>query len=167
MSDNNNENEALLLVDDNPTNLQVLYQTLETTGCKLLVAKNGETALAISATSGDGMEQLRDFLKRDVGFAGSSAGDFSARRRHLQAMECARDHVERGVTQLEASQALLGTRQDVAQLCIEQQRRVARRQRARDEGGDLLSRDGRAIVCACNSWHLRPTKAFLRSEERK
>ena len=48
MSDDNNENEALLLVDDNPTNLQVLYQTLETTGCKLLVAKNGETALAIA-----------------------------------------------------------------------------------------------------------------------
>ena len=46
MSDDNNENEALLLVDDNPTNLQVLYQTLETTGCKLLVAKNGETALS-------------------------------------------------------------------------------------------------------------------------
>ncbi|MEJ2222627.1 MAG: SpoIIE family protein phosphatase [Desulfobacterales bacterium] len=48
MSVNKNENEALLLVDDNPTNLQVLYQTLETTGCKLLVAKNGEAALAIA-----------------------------------------------------------------------------------------------------------------------
>jgi sigma-B regulation protein RsbU (phosphoserine phosphatase) len=48
MSGNKNENEALLLVDDNPTNLQVLYQTLETTGCKLLVAKNGEAALAIA-----------------------------------------------------------------------------------------------------------------------
>ena len=48
MSDNRHENEALLLVDDNPTNLQVLYQTLETTGCKLLVAKNGETALSIA-----------------------------------------------------------------------------------------------------------------------
>jgi len=48
MSDNRRENEALLLVDDNPTNLQVLYQTLETTGCKLLVAKNGETALSIA-----------------------------------------------------------------------------------------------------------------------
>ncbi len=48
MPDNRLENEALLLVDDNPTNLQVLYQTLETTGCKLLVAKNGETALSIA-----------------------------------------------------------------------------------------------------------------------
>jgi len=41
-------NESLLLVDDNPTNLQVLYQTLESTGCKLLVAKNGEAALSIA-----------------------------------------------------------------------------------------------------------------------
>jgi phosphoserine phosphatase RsbU/P len=48
MSDHQKENESLLLVDDNPTNLQVLYQTLETTGCKLLVAKNGETALSIA-----------------------------------------------------------------------------------------------------------------------
>jgi len=48
MPDSHRENEALLLVDDNPTNLQVLYQTLEATGCKLLVAKNGETALSIA-----------------------------------------------------------------------------------------------------------------------
>ena len=48
MSDHPKEIESLLLVDDNPTNLQVLYQTLETTGCKLLVAKNGETALSIA-----------------------------------------------------------------------------------------------------------------------
>jgi sigma-B regulation protein RsbU (phosphoserine phosphatase) len=48
MPDDHRENEALLLVDDEPTNLQVLYQTLENTGCKLLVAKNGETALSIA-----------------------------------------------------------------------------------------------------------------------
>ncbi len=48
MPDNSRANESLLLVDDNSTNLQVLYQTLETTGCKLLVAKNGETALSIA-----------------------------------------------------------------------------------------------------------------------
>jgi DNA-binding response OmpR family regulator len=39
--------ETLLLVDDNPTNLQVLYQTLEGHGYKLLLAKNGEDALNI------------------------------------------------------------------------------------------------------------------------
>ncbi len=38
----------VLLVDDNPTNLQVLYQTLEELGHKLLVAKTGEDALKIA-----------------------------------------------------------------------------------------------------------------------
>ncbi len=42
------EQETLLLVDDNPTNLQVLYQTLEGRGYKLLLAKNGEDALNIA-----------------------------------------------------------------------------------------------------------------------
>ena len=40
--------ETLLLVDDNPTNLQVLYQTLEGYGYKLLLAKSGEDALNIA-----------------------------------------------------------------------------------------------------------------------
>lgn len=42
------ENEKILLVDDNPTNLQVLFQTLEGRGYNLLVAKNGEMALSIT-----------------------------------------------------------------------------------------------------------------------
>jgi CheY-like chemotaxis protein len=40
--------ESILLVDDNPTNLQVLFQTLDGVGCKLLVAKSGEIALSIA-----------------------------------------------------------------------------------------------------------------------
>ena len=43
----NNHQETLLLVDDNPVNLQVLYQTLEGHDYKLLLAKNGEDALTI------------------------------------------------------------------------------------------------------------------------
>ncbi len=41
-------NEAILLVDDDPTNLQMLVSTLEQLGHRLLVAKNGPTALAIA-----------------------------------------------------------------------------------------------------------------------
>ncbi|MDX9787545.1 MAG: SpoIIE family protein phosphatase [Desulfobacterales bacterium] len=40
--------ESILLVDDQPANLQVLIHTLERLGCKLLVAKNGKAALAIA-----------------------------------------------------------------------------------------------------------------------
>ncbi len=37
------------MVDDNPTNLQVLYQTLDGRGYRLLIAKSGEQALTVSA----------------------------------------------------------------------------------------------------------------------
>ncbi len=40
--------ERVLLVDDNPTNLQVLFQTLDGRGYKLLIAKSGENALRIA-----------------------------------------------------------------------------------------------------------------------
>ena len=45
---NQKEPERILLVDDNPTNLQVLFQTLEGRGYNLLIAKDGETALTIA-----------------------------------------------------------------------------------------------------------------------
>jgi len=40
--------ESILMVDDNPTNLQVLFQTLEGMECRMLVAKDGQTALTIA-----------------------------------------------------------------------------------------------------------------------
>jgi two-component system sensor kinase FixL len=43
----NNDQQTILLVDDNPTNLEVLYKTLENKGYRLLVAKDGVTALDI------------------------------------------------------------------------------------------------------------------------
>ena len=42
------DDEKILLVDDNPTNLQVLLQTLNGRGYKLLIAKDGENALRIA-----------------------------------------------------------------------------------------------------------------------
>ena len=40
--------DRVLLVDDNPTNLQVLYQALEEEGYELLVAQSGEEALTVA-----------------------------------------------------------------------------------------------------------------------
>lgn len=39
---------TILLVDDNPTNLQLLFGTLKGLGHKLLVAKSGEDALKVA-----------------------------------------------------------------------------------------------------------------------
>ncbi len=43
------ESDRILLVDDSPTNLQMLLQTLNGRGYRLLIAKNGESALRIAA----------------------------------------------------------------------------------------------------------------------
>lgn len=43
-----NQAARVLLVDDNTTNLQLLHETLDGLGYKLLIAKNGKTALAIA-----------------------------------------------------------------------------------------------------------------------
>ena len=60
MANNNSPTESILLVDDNPTNLQVLFQTLESVGCKLLIAKDGEMALSIASKA------LPDLILLDI-----------------------------------------------------------------------------------------------------
>jgi DNA-binding response OmpR family regulator len=42
------DSPQILLVDDNATNLQVLYQTLESRGYRLLAARSGKDAIAIA-----------------------------------------------------------------------------------------------------------------------
>jgi len=51
MQHNTKSEDIILLVDDNPTNLQVLYQTLQGMNFKLLIAKNGKDALEIAEKS--------------------------------------------------------------------------------------------------------------------
>ena len=50
-SEHSTSGEQVLLVDDNPTNLQVLYQALEEEGHELLIALNGQEALEIAASA--------------------------------------------------------------------------------------------------------------------
>ncbi|MEM8954079.1 MAG: adenylate/guanylate cyclase domain-containing protein [Verrucomicrobiota bacterium] len=47
--DQDSQNNQVLLVDDNPTNLQVLYQALEEQGYELLIAMSGAEALETAA----------------------------------------------------------------------------------------------------------------------
>jgi len=60
MGSNSSDTESILLVDDNPTNLQVLFQTLEGVGCKLLIAKNGNGAITIAGKA------LPDLILLDI-----------------------------------------------------------------------------------------------------
>jgi putative two-component system response regulator len=48
IEDQSEPTDKILLVDDNTTNLQLLHETLDGLGYKLLIAKNGKTALVIA-----------------------------------------------------------------------------------------------------------------------
>jgi len=66
---------------------------------------NSPTLIRLSAKTGQGVEALRTHLKECMGFSGSSEGSFMARRRHLEALEKASEHLDIGQQQLEGFMA--------------------------------------------------------------
>ncbi len=58
------------------------------------------TEVVLSARQGRGLDVLRDTLKAAMGFQSDGAGLFSARRRHLDALERARQALVTGLSQL-------------------------------------------------------------------
>ena len=54
----------------------------------------------VSATTGDGLDQLRDKLLEAVGWRGQESGVFMARERHLQALSAAQGHLINASTTL-------------------------------------------------------------------
>ncbi len=66
---------------------------------------NSPTLIRLSAKTGDGVDALRSHLKECMGFAGNSEGGFMARRRHLEALENAAEHLQTGQQQLEGYMA--------------------------------------------------------------
>ena len=61
---------------------------------------NGHSLIRLSARTGDGVDLLRDHLKQVMGFNHNMEGGFLARRRHLQALEQAAQHLVQGKDQL-------------------------------------------------------------------
>ncbi len=65
-----------------------------------VTANSENTAVTLSAKTGAGMDLLREHLKQCMGFQSESEGNFSARRRHLQALEAAAVFLRAGQEQL-------------------------------------------------------------------
>ncbi|WP_027713644.1 tRNA uridine-5-carboxymethylaminomethyl(34) synthesis GTPase MnmE [Dickeya chrysanthemi] len=61
---------------------------------------NTYSLIRLSARTGDGVSLLRDHLKQSMGFTSNTEGGFLARRRHLQALEQAAQHLQQGHEQL-------------------------------------------------------------------
>lgn len=66
---------------------------------------NGHSLIRLSARTGEGIDLLRDHLKQSMGFTSNMEGGFLARRRHLQALEQAAQHLVQGKEQLVSAYA--------------------------------------------------------------
>lgn len=112
---------ALLLVDDKtgitkedeeirqklPASLDVtiVRNKIDLTNTKASINENQYSEIALSAKSGEGIEILRDHLKKIMGYTGLTEGVFLARRRHLDALIRAKEFVLNGQAQLQESKA--------------------------------------------------------------
>ena len=100
---------VLLLVDDatgvTDTDQKIidrLPHDLKTTVIRNKIDLSGgsagieEESIRLCAKSGDGVAQLRAYLKQSMGYEGEGEGTFMARRRHLDALTRADENLQRG-----------------------------------------------------------------------
>ena len=62
--------------------------------------ESGYQIISLSAQTHDGVQLLREHLKQAMGFQSGMEGGFLARRRHLDALEKAAEHLQIGLVQL-------------------------------------------------------------------
>ena len=101
---------VLLLVDATDGDIDYLNldkSNLTTVFNKVdLLEQTGELeGLKISAKQGTGISELRDYIKTLAGYQEENETIFTARRRHITALETGRDAVERGLDQLKIHNA--------------------------------------------------------------
>lgn len=86
----------------NPIGLTVVRNKADLTGEELAVSEEqGHPVFRISAKTGLGLAALRDHLKQCMGYQGGVEGGFMARRRHLEAIAHADEHLQLAREQLE------------------------------------------------------------------
>ncbi|HEY1990875.1 MAG TPA: tRNA uridine-5-carboxymethylaminomethyl(34) synthesis GTPase MnmE [Gammaproteobacteria bacterium] len=98
----------------------VIYSKIDLTGQRPAEDElDGVASLWLSAQYGLGMELLRAHLKRVAGFQQAGEGSFSARRRHLDALRRAREHLDEAELHVESHAGeLLAEELRLAQLCL-------------------------------------------------
>ncbi len=93
------ENEVDYL-DLDQSNITIVFNKID------LVAKGIDVkGLKISAKNGTGIGELRSYIKTLAGYQDENETIFTARRRHITALEQGRDAVERGLCQLKTHNA--------------------------------------------------------------
>ncbi|MEH6799132.1 MAG: tRNA uridine-5-carboxymethylaminomethyl(34) synthesis GTPase MnmE [Halopseudomonas sabulinigri] len=91
-----------LTVKPDAAKVTLIYNKVDLTGDSvgIATADDGSVSLRVSANQGEGIELLREHLKACMGFEQTGESLFSARRRHLDALEDAATHLGHGYQQL-------------------------------------------------------------------
>nr|WP_281268360.1 tRNA uridine-5-carboxymethylaminomethyl(34) synthesis GTPase MnmE [Arenicella xantha] len=106
-----NEADHVLIIvdasdaDEPPISVDHKATTLVYNKIDLVPPTNLGAALQVSAKHGTGITELRDYIKQLAGYSQEGETLFTARRRHLTALEQARDAVKRGIDQLKINNA--------------------------------------------------------------
>jgi len=131
------ELQSLLRELPDPTRVLVVRNKIDLTGRPAGFAEQGTSGfpeVALSAVSGAGLEALNAQLKACMGYQTAGAGVFSARRRHLEAIERAGRHAE------EAGQELHTGRGELAAEALRAAQRALSEITGEYTSDDLLGR---------------------------
>lgn len=80
--------------------ITVIFNKIDESDYNVLENNESYEKIGISALSGQGLDALKQHLKQVVGFDSTLEGGFSARRRHLTAIESAMEQLKTGQLQL-------------------------------------------------------------------
>ncbi len=97
VDDTQRKQDHLEIEDQLPKNIGVtrIFNKIDSSGRKPeLIETESETDIALSAKTGNGMDILKNHLKQCMGYEQSNEGRFMARRRHIEAIENADQHLQ-------------------------------------------------------------------------
>ena len=96
------------LIENLPKSIEVtrIHNKIDISGEKAGVKEiNDDIYIALSAKTGEGIDQLKTHLKECMGFEQSTEGQFMARRRHLTALDTANQSIKAAQQNLQTIQA--------------------------------------------------------------
>jgi tRNA modification GTPase len=85
--------------------LTLVINKIDLANARSRYEQSGPPRIYLSATTGDGADLLREHLKECMGFQGADSGTISARRRHLDALTRASEHLYEAERQLKDRRA--------------------------------------------------------------
>ncbi len=86
----------------NQQNITVIHNKCDLSNQSASISDAEPTLIKLSAKANQGIELLTEHLKSSMGFSGAGEGGFTARRRHLDALEQASQSLQAGKLQLDS-----------------------------------------------------------------